>query len=72
MKNFDELTANQKQSAIDYALKELKDVINMGIITSNIPITNEAMEQLAIIAAEGALYDDDGEKIEYTHVGGCV
>lgn len=77
MKNFDELTKEQQEQAIEFAKSVLEDCLESGLFTSNRPLTKEDLERLSLEAAEGSKYDNEGRAIIGVDVppfylGGCV
>lgn len=61
MKTFDELTEDQKKTAVAYARSKLMDSITFGIISLD-PQEDDRIQDFATIAAETALYS---EKTDY-------
>lgn len=67
MKKFENLNGEQKKKAKEFAVKELKSCIDMGLIVYNTYLTEEFIEKEALTAASGSLYTDDGSPI--LHIG---
>lgn len=78
MKTFDQLTVKQQQSAFLFARERMKEVLDMKILTSEKPLTDQEIEFLVVAAAEGGTYDDNGKpviepvEVPYRFLGGCV
>lgn len=78
MKRFDQLTQEQQMKAIEFAQRELKDSFSLGLIESNKPLSDSDILGLAMDAAEGGQYTDDGAPfvaqldVPFIFQGGCV
>ena len=72
MKTFYELNVDQRAKAIADALWDLEESVEMGLVESNKPLSKQDMRDLAMQAAEGSMYAEDGTRIEPSFEGGCV
>lgn len=61
MKTFHELSSVQQTAAIDYAEKTLVEFLGAGILESTKALSNREVRKLALAAAEGSQYSDDGK-----------
>lgn len=65
MKRFEELNADQKGDAVEYALSELRDCIEKGLIHFEKRVSDSTLLGYAEAAAENALYAEEQDKIVY-------
>ena len=65
MKRFHELTLSQQEEAIEYALSELKECIEIGMIEADKPLSKEFLRDCAMAMAEEAYYAEKGDKMVY-------
>lgn len=63
MKRFHELTKPQQDQAVNFALAEMKECVEMGIVVFDKPVTNEVLTDYAVAAAENAWYSQPSDKI---------
>lgn len=63
MKRFHELTKEQQKTAISFALTELKDLLEKGVVRFDRPASDEVLQEYAICAAEDAYYSEMGDKV---------
>jgi hypothetical protein len=63
MKTFFELNKDQQEEAVNYALNELRTLINDGIIHFPKSIPDSELREYAISAAEDAKYSEVGDHI---------
>jgi hypothetical protein len=63
MKRFNELTKSQQDEAVNFATLELKECIDMGIVSFDKPVDSHTLTQYATIAAEDAFYAEIGDKV---------
>lgn len=73
-KTFYELTEDQQDRAISMIKVMLADAINLEIIESESELSDHELEKLAIMAAEGTPYTQDGLPLmnDPSLYGGCV
>lgn len=78
MKQFHELTQEQQMKAVEFATKELEDSLSIGILETNKPLSKSEILGLAMDAAEGGRYTDDGQpfvdamQVPFIFQGGCI
>jgi hypothetical protein len=77
MKTFEELTQEQKESAIDFARDILVDGLEEGVFHLSREASGSEIDELAKIAAEESWYSDDGKALTGStcppfFLGGCV
>ena len=65
MKKFDNLTTHQQNQALDFATKEFEACLEMGLIE---PLTTDELKRYAVLAVEGSLYKDNGERVRLSSV----
>jgi hypothetical protein len=63
MKKFHELTEEQRKQAVTFAVEEMKDCIELGLVSFDGPITDETIEEYATCAASEAWYSEPGDKV---------
>ncbi len=63
MKRFYELTKEQQDQAVEVARSEIKELISIGLISSDQPLTKEHLDEFAVCAAEDALYSEKTDKV---------
>lgn len=78
MKQFFELTKGQQKEAVEFAKQELEKTLSLGILGTKNRLADNEISDLAIEAAEGSKYNDEGKAITegmdvpYFYQGGCV
>lgn len=78
MKQFWELTKEQQKDAIQFAKQELEKTLSLGILDTKNRLADNEILDLAIEAAEGSQYNDEGKAVTegmdvpYFYQGGCV
>lgn len=72
MKRFEQLTKEQQQKAIAFARTELIECIANGIIEVDGDAGERELDKLAETAAEGSNYDENGYRVPFHFLGGCV
>lgn len=70
MKRFNELTKSQQSQAVEYALTELKECINLGLLSFDKAVSDEVLCGYAEAAAENAYYACETDKIVYDIIEG--
>lgn len=63
MKRFHELTKDQQEEAVNYALRELNVCVEMGIIEFPQSVTNDTIKGFAEAAAEDAWYSQPQDTV---------
>lgn len=63
MKRFNELTKNQQDQAVGYALSELKHCVEMGIVDFGKTMTDNVLKDYAIAAAMEAWYSEPHDRV---------
>jgi hypothetical protein len=63
MKRFHDLTKDQQDTAVSYAISEMKDCVEMGLIKFDKPVSDAVIKDYAICAAEDAWYSQPQDKI---------
>jgi len=56
MKRFHELTKPQQDQAVSYAMQQMGEAVESGLIKFDKPVSNETLKDYAIFAAEDAWY----------------
>jgi hypothetical protein len=65
MKSFHQLTVAQQTTALSFALAELKECIEMGIVHFNKTISDSVLTEYATCAAKESFYAEEGDKVIY-------
>lgn len=63
MKRFHQLTADQREKAVEYALTELKSCIKMGLIKFDKVVRQDNLRKHAEGAAQDAWYGELGDMV---------
>ena len=63
MKRFNELTKDQQDQAMNYALEELTGCIMRGLVHFEKPVDRSTLKEYALAAAETAWYSEREDKI---------
>lgn len=63
MKKFHELTKSQQEKAVSLAKIDMKECVQLGLITFKQKPTEAVMATYAAQAAEGSLYTESGERV---------
>lgn len=78
MKYFHELNNEQQQDAVKFAKDELKESIRLGFLAADRILSDEDVDRIAITAAEGGTYNDEGKPtvsqldVPWYFQGGCI
>ncbi len=63
MKRFEELTKPQQNEAVSFALAEMKECVEMGLIRFDKPVSDNMLKEYALCAAQDAWYSQPQDKI---------